>query len=126
MGLSKPQKDKLEKSRAVVSKRIASDGKVAERDLYDRLLKQVRMPDAYEETQSSAAAMHLRPPITEAPGGFTQMPEPLKKMAAQCEYYHTFSGLFPEIRRAWMTIDHMLFLWDYTDPRGSFYQARGP
>ena len=24
-----------------------------------------------------------------------------------------------------MTIDHMLFLWDYTDPRGSFYQYDG-
>ena len=24
-----------------------------------------------------------------------------------------------------MTIDHQLFLWDYTDPRGSFYQYDG-
>jgi len=24
-----------------------------------------------------------------------------------------------------MTIDHILFLWDYTDPRGSFYQYDG-
>ena len=29
------------------------------------------------------------------------------------------------IRRAWVTIAHMLFLWDYTDPRGSFYQYDG-
>ena len=36
-----------------------------------------------------------------------------------------FMGLFPQIHRAWMTIDHMLFLWDYTDPRGSFYQYDG-
>ena len=34
-------------------------------------------------------------------------------------------GIFPGIQRAWMTIDHILFLWDYTDPRGSFYQYDG-
>jgi hypothetical protein len=39
--------------------------------------------------------------------------------------YHCFMGIFPEIRRAWMTIDHIFFLWDYTDPRGSFYQYDG-
>ena len=53
------------------------------------------------------------------------MPAALKQAAAQLEYYHTFSGLFPQIHRAWMTIDHILFLWDYTDPRGSFYQYDG-
>ncbi|KAJ1927233.1 hypothetical protein IWQ60_003123 [Tieghemiomyces parasiticus] len=26
-----------------------------------------------------------------------------------------FMGLFPEINRAWITIDHRLFLWNYTD-----------
>ena len=55
----------------------------------------------------------------------TQMPAALKQAAAQLEYYHTFSGVFPQIHRAWMTIDHILFLWDYTDPRGSFYQYDG-
>lgn len=34
-------------------------------------------------------------------------------------------GVFSSIKRAWMTIDHILFLWDYTDPRGSFYQYDG-
>jgi len=24
-------------------------------------------------------------------------------------------GLFPEIERAWITVDHRLFLWDYED-----------
>ena len=52
-------------------------------------------------------------------------PNPNQAASEQLEY-HMFMGLFPQIHRAWMTIDHMLFLWDYTDPRGSFYQARGP
>ncbi len=26
-----------------------------------------------------------------------------------------FMGLFPEIRRAWLTIDNRLFLWSYAD-----------
>lgn len=30
----------------------------------------------------------------------------------QCRCY---MGLFPEIERAWITVDHRLFLWDYED-----------
>ena len=26
-----------------------------------------------------------------------------------------YMGLFPEIERAWITVDHRLFLWDYQD-----------
>ena len=48
-----------------------------------------------------------------------------KQAASEQLEYHMFMGLFPQIHRAWMTIDHMLFLWDYTDPRGSFYQYDG-
>ena len=53
------------------------------------------------------------------------MPLALKQAASEQLEYHMFMGLFPQIHRAWMTIDHMLFLWDYTDPRGSFYQYDG-
>lgn len=28
-----------------------------------------------------------------------------------------YMGLFPEIERAWITVDHRLFLWDYQDGR---------
>ncbi|KAG2228604.1 hypothetical protein INT48_003834 [Thamnidium elegans] len=31
-----------------------------------------------------------------------------------------FMGLFPEIGRAWLTIDHRLFIWSYTNPREIF------
>jgi len=29
--------------------------------------------------------------------------------------YKCFMGLFPEIGRAWLTIDNRLFLWNYED-----------
>jgi hypothetical protein len=29
--------------------------------------------------------------------------------------YKSFMGLFPEIQRAWLTIDNRLFLWNYED-----------
>ncbi|KAJ2069752.1 hypothetical protein GGI08_000198, partial [Coemansia sp. S2] len=31
-----------------------------------------------------------------------------------------FMGLFPEIKRAWITVDHRLFLWNYED-ESDFY-----
>ncbi|EOD33461.1 hypothetical protein EMIHUDRAFT_253130, partial [Emiliania huxleyi CCMP1516] len=61
----------------------------------------------------------------EAPGGFAPMPAALKQAATEQLEYHMFVGLFPEIHRAWLTIDHMLFLWDYNHPSGSFYQYDG-
>ena len=116
-----------EKAKEHVIKTMQRDAKVSERDMHNRLLKQARMQEnlLYDEASSDAPAVHRRPVLTEAPGGFTQMPAALKQAAAQLEYYHTFSGVFPAIHRAWMTIDHILFLWDYTDPRGSFYQYDG-
>src|SRR5690242_2945122 len=33
--------------------------------------------------------------------------------ALECRSY---LGLFPEINRVWVTIDHRLFLWNYEDP----------
>lgn len=98
--------------------------------------------------------MHKRPALVEAPGGFVPMPTSLKQVCARHDplsrarvgrassqrrspapprlqaatnqlEYHCFMGIFPSIKRAWMTIDHILFLWDYTDPRGSFYQYDG-
>ena len=117
----------IERAAECVTKVIASDSKIKDRDLHDRLLKQARMKatQLYEEAAADAAEVHRRPALAEAPGGFTQMPAALKQAASQLEYYHTFSGVFPQIHRAWMTIDHILFLWDYTDPRGSFYQYDG-
>ncbi|KAJ2320739.1 hypothetical protein IWW52_001178 [Coemansia sp. RSA 2704] len=35
-----------------------------------------------------------------------------------------FMGLFPEIGRAWITVDHRLFLWNYED-EGDFYSFEG-
>ena len=127
--LTAAQRQKLEKARELVSKAAQRDAKVADRDLYDRLLKQARAggPDGclYSECQPSALSMHKRPQFELVPGGFTQMPLALKQAASEQLEYHMFMGLFPQIHRAWMTIDHMLFLWDYTDPRGSFYQYDG-
>ena len=124
---STTDKAHLEKAAEHVTKVLSKDAKVSDRDLHDRLLKQARMQEnlLYDEASRDAAEVHKRPALSEAPGGFTQMPAALKQAAAQLEYYHTFSGLFPQIHRAWMTIDHILFLWDYTDPRGSFYQYDG-
>ncbi|KAG2195840.1 hypothetical protein INT47_012381 [Mucor saturninus] len=31
--------------------------------------------------------------------------------------FRCFMGLFPEIGRAWLTIDHRLFIWNYTNPQ---------
>ena len=125
--LSAADKSHLEKSKEVVAKVLEQDAKIQHRDLHDHLLTQARKSDStqYEEASRDAPAVHRRPAFWEAPGGFTQMPAALKQAAAQLEYYHTFSGVFPQIHRAWMTIDHILFLWDYTDPRGSFYQYDG-
>ena len=124
---SATDKAHLEKATEHVTKVLKDDAKVSTRDLQERLLKQARMQEhlLYDEASRDAAEVHKRPALSEAPGGFTQMPAALRQAAAQLEYYHTFSGLFPEIHRAWMTIDHVLFLWDYTDPRGSFYQYDG-
>ena len=127
--LTASQRQQLEKARELVSKAAQRDGKVTDRDLYDWLLKQARAggPDGclYTECQPSAQSMHTRPQFELVPGGFTQMPLALKQAASEQLEYHMFMGLFPQIHRAWMTIDHMLFLWDYTDPRGSFYQYDG-
>ena len=112
-------KASLERSTEHITKVLTKDAKVSERDLHDRLLKQARMQEnlLYDEAARDGPDAHKRPALSEAPGGFTQMPAALKQAAAQLEYYHTFSGIFPQIHRAWMTIDHILFLWDYTDPR---------
>ena len=65
-------------------------------------------------------------PHSPAPPALPRTPSPLTSTAGSAlRRYHMFMGLFPQIHRAWMTIDHMLFLWDYTDPRGSFYQYDG-
>ena len=118
----------VERAAEHIIKVHANDAKIKDRDLQDRLLKQARTMQAealYEEASADAPEVHKRPALAERPGGFTQMPAALKQAAAQSEYYHTFSGIFPQIHRAWMTIDHVLFLWDYTDPRGTFYQYDG-
>ena len=117
----------VERAAEHVGKVLAKDAKVSERDLHDRLLKQARMQEnlLYDEASADSPEVHRRPALAEAPGGFTQMPAALRQAASQLEYYHTFSGLFPQIGRAWMSIDHILFLWDYTDPRGSFYTYEG-
>jgi nuclear pore complex protein Nup155 len=124
--LSKAEKEKLADSRKQVAKVLERDANLSDRDLYDRLLKQARMPeqDMYEEKLADNALIHQRPAFSEVPGGYTPMPAALQQ-AAQGEYYHSFQGLFPQIHRAWMTIDHMLYLWDYNDPRGSFYLYDG-
>ena len=123
------KRQSLERARELVSKAAQRDAKVPDRDLYDHLLKQARTggPDGclYTECQPAALSMHKRPQFELAAGGFTQMPLALKQAASEQLEYHMFMGLFPQIHRAWMTIDHMLFLWDYTDPRGSFYQYDG-
>ena len=126
--LSAADKSAIEKSLEHVSKIRSHDLKVSEHDLHDRFLKQARMPSVsalYDETSRDSPVLHRRPSLVEVPRGFTHIPAALKQAAAQLEYYHTFSGIFTQIRRAWMTIDHMLFLWDYSDPRGSFYQYDG-
>jgi hypothetical protein len=75
----------------------------------------------YEACESDAP-LHKQPQFVPAPGGFTAMPAALKQAATDQLEYHMFVGLFPEMHRAWMTIDHMLFIWDYNEPRGAFYQ----
>ena len=126
--LSGAAKSALEKAKESIERAITRDAKVSERDLYDRLLKQARQPTdgwLYEDASAESTCVHKRPAMSLTPGGFTQIPAALKQAASQLEYYHSFTGVFPEIHRAWMTIDHILFLWDYTDPRGSFYQYDG-
>ncbi|KAI8363798.1 Nup133 N terminal like-domain-containing protein [Choanephora cucurbitarum] len=36
----------------------------------------------------------------------------------------TFSGIFPQISRAWLTIDNILYLWDYTEPDASIFEYK--
>ena len=96
----------IERAAEHVTRQYSKDAKISERDLHDRLLKQARMEESqlYEEASRDAPVMHKRPALTEAPGGFTQMPAALKQATRQLEYYHTFSGVFPQIHRAWTTI----------------------
>ncbi|KAI8368975.1 Nup133 N terminal like-domain-containing protein [Blakeslea trispora] len=44
-----------------------------------------------------------------------------KLASIQCR---TFSGIFPQISRAWMTIDNILYLWDYTKPNGYVFEYK--
>ena len=83
--LTVADKSALEKSLEQVAKTRARDANVMERDLLDRLVKQARMPSVnalYEEASKDAPAVHNRPALVEAPGGFTQMPAALKQAAA--------------------------------------------
>ena len=48
----------------------------------------------------------------------------LREAADELKLYN-FSGLFPEIGHAWMTIDHRLFLWDYRVPNATPYTYDG-
>ena len=92
----------IEKAAEHISKVLERDVKVTNRDLQDRLLKQARTGDepyGYEEASRDAPEVHKQPVLSETPGGFTQMPAALKQ-AAQLEYHHTFSGIFPQIHRA--------------------------
>jgi nuclear pore complex protein Nup155 len=125
--LSNAEKEKLAESRKQVAKVLERDANISGRDLFDRLLRQARMQEQelYEEKLADNALIRQRPAsFSEVPGGYTPMPAALQQ-AAQGEYYHSFQGLFPQIHRAWMTIDHVLYLWDYNDPRGSFYLYDG-
>jgi hypothetical protein len=116
--LSKAEKEKLAESRKQVAKVLERDANLSDRDLYDRLLKQARMPeqDMYEEKLADNPLIHQRPAFSEVPGGYTPMPAALQQ-AAQGEYYHSFQGLqiplsvlavvgvhraFPNLRRAWI------------------------
>ena len=109
---------KLEQAKEHIVKALQRDSKVESRDLYNRLVTQSRAQEGclYTPCEADAAALHLRPQFTPAPGGFTQMPPALRQAAGSQLEYHSFNGLYPQIHRAWMTIDHMIFLWDYTDP----------
>lgn len=131
--LTKAQTEKLEAARSEVSNLAERDAKVKGRDLFERIEKQTKVRGSggdqlgcsYTMCTPMAPQMHKRPQFELAAGGYTQMPLALKQAASEQLEYHMFMGLFPQIHRAWMTIDHMLFLWDYTDPRGSFYQYDG-
>ena len=125
--LSHAQRVRLEHAADLASKALSRDAKVKERDLHERLLKQARAHDGalYELCESEAAPPHKRPRFVHAPSGFIGLPAALKRAVSQQLEGYTFSGLFPEIHRAWITIDKTLFIWDYTDPRGAFYQYDG-
>jgi len=126
-GLSTQQRQSLEKAKEQLTKVLQRDAKVVDRDLADVFQKQARTNEGcmYDDTNKDAPAMHKRPALVEVPGGFVPMPTSLKQAASDRLEYHCFMGVFTGIRRAWMTIDHILFLWDYADPRGSFYQYDG-
>ena len=126
--LGKREEATLEAARELVNQSAIRDAKVKDRDLHDRLQKQThargstgdQLGCSYMACTQATLTMHKRPQFELTAGGYTQMPLALKQAASEQLEYHMFMGLFPQIHRAWMTIDHMLFLWDYTDPRGSF------
>lgn len=66
--------------------------------------------DLLEELQS------LQPSVTETPRfcrkGFIVLPEALLEQYSAMNI-KCFMGLFPEINRAWMSIDNKIFLWSY-------------
>ena len=131
--LTAAQQAQLHQARDLVSNAVQRDAKVKGRDLHERVAKQTKVRESsgdvlgcsYTACTPAALLMHKRPQFEFVAGGYTQMPLALKQAASEQLEYHMFMGLFPQIHRAWMTIDHMLFLWDYTDPRGSFYQYDG-
>ena len=46
------------------------------------------------------------------PKAFAMLPEPLTRERDRVECM-TFMGILPEIDHAWMTVDNVLFLWNY-------------
>ena len=59
--LTAAQRQKLEKARELVSKAAQRDGKVADRDLYDRLLKQARAGGAAAGSKCPRSQQRVRP-----------------------------------------------------------------
>ena len=122
------QRRRLDAASALLA-RAATKDSLKEHDLYNRLITQVTSGHQegclYEPTDASSAKLHKRPHFVSEAADFAPLPHTLQREAADELKLYTFSGLFPEIGHAWMTIDHRLFLWDYRVPNATPYTYDG-
>ncbi|KAJ3057345.1 hypothetical protein HK097_008439 [Rhizophlyctis rosea] len=105
-GTPSPKLDDLNKTAGIIDTRLKEDTYPDVSDLISRL-----------ETDQSRE--RTDPKDTHVPflqqDGFTDMSATISQQfdSLVCK---SFMGFLPEIRRAWITVDHTLFLWNYEDP----------
>ncbi|OBZ84541.1 hypothetical protein A0J61_07413 [Choanephora cucurbitarum] len=97
------------------------------REIEQVISKDSNYPDLADMLKAATSSTYALPLINSerefSEIGKTNTPAHLYDRIAnvQCR---TFSGIFPQISRAWLTIDNILYLWDYTEPDASIFEYK--